>query len=390
MPNFQHVLPSGGYLNETGTNTHVVPGSGYVVETAASVPPGGAVAGNQVRFRFYYAPQLGAPSPYLAKSRQRNTGFGIAPPPPAPPWADRHKRYLGAQPTHVQGAHQARRIRSQVMPPIPIGIIVDNVMRSVLVSGTGQLIADNVMRSVLVQNTATLLVDGVMRQVLVTNPPPLLPFPVFPALPYGFPVKVRPVMSTIVSVGPAGREARYPKQASALWEFDLTFEELRDQTQNQTLYNIFYGLLQYQQLVQHFLMMYGQGGMFAFDAPWDDSRANQPIGTGDGSTYVFPVYRTWGSTSAQLAELVGMVNTVTNVKVNGVTVNPAHYYINVNKLVFQDASGNLYPPANGAQITMTFSFYYVCQFVNDEQEFEMFGENRWSVKTLTIRSMIVR
>lgn len=210
--------------------------------------------------------------------------------------------------------------------------------------------------------------------------------PTFPTIPESFPVKVTPVFDTVLGTMKSLREMRVAQRQVSLWEFEIPFEEMRDQTQNQTAYTPFSGLTQYQQLCQTFMSAYGQGGIFLFNAPWDNSRTNQTIGIGDGSTYVFTIYRQWGISPSALNEPIGFINTVTNVKVNGVTVSSSQYYAQANKLYFIDTGGGTHPPAANATITMSFGFYYLCSFVEDEQDFEEFAKNRWTanVKLRTV------
>lgn len=212
--------------------------------------------------------------------------------------------------------------------------------------------------------------------------------PIFPTLPIGFPVKVSIVMDTTIGTTKSLREMRVAQQTLPLWDIEIPFEELVDQTPNQTPYAPFAGFIQYQELAQTWVMMYGQSGNFLFDCPWDDSRSDQIIGVGDGTTYIFTISRTWGFGASATIAPVGAVNAVTNVKVNGTIISPSDYYIVGNKLYFQDTSGNTYPPGVGLDVTMTFSYYYLCRFVEDEQDFEEFAKSRWRVPSLKFRAMI--
>jgi hypothetical protein len=207
------------------------------------------------------------------------------------------------------------------------------------------------------------------------------PIPLFPPLPIGFPIKLSIVMDTTLGTTKSLREMRVMQQLYPLWDIEILFEELLDQTQNQIPYDDLVGYQQYQSLVQTWLMMYGQTGIFAFDAPWDDSRTDQIIGIGDSTQKDFTVFRTWGQASIATAEPVGMIGTVTNVKINGHVVNPNTYGISRNFINFHT------PPAANATITMTFGYYYVCRFVEDEQEFEEFSKNRWTVPSLKFRAV---
>ena len=212
--------------------------------------------------------------------------------------------------------------------------------------------------------------------------------PIFPTLPEGFPVKVSVVMDTTIGTTKSLREMRVAQQQYPIWDIELPFEELLDQTQNQSPYAPFVGLQQYMDLVQLWLMAYGQTNVFGFDCPWDDSRSNQLIGVGDGSSYVFDIYRTWGTGANATLAPVGLVNAVTQVQVNGITVPSSHYYIVRSKIYFIDKQGFVYPPGNGLDITITFSYYYLCRFTEDEQDFEEFSKDRWTVPSLKFRAVI--
>jgi uncharacterized membrane protein len=228
-----------------------------------------------------------------------------------------------------------------------------------------------------------IVVDGLVREALVgIGVFGCGPFPIFPPLPVGFPVKVSIVMDTVVGTTKSLREMRVAQRVFPLWDIEILFEELRDQTQNVTPDNRFTGFKQYQQLCQLWLMMYGQTNLFAFDCPWDDSRTNQTIGRGNGATTVFTIYRTWGEGATATIAPIGLINLVFNVSVDGTTIPSSQYTLGRNSITFGT------PPANGSIITMTFSFYYLCRFVEDEQDFEEFAKNRWTVTSLKFRAVL--
>ena len=210
-----------------------------------------------------------------------------------------------------------------------------------------------------------------LRQLLsgVTN------IPVFPTLPVGFPVVVKPTFANISGSIPSGRSMRAPQQTLPIWEFELNFESLRDQTQNSQPFLPLAGFTDFTKLSQVFIANIGQYGKFLFDAWWDDSRLDQPIALGDGTSTRFLMVRTWGYGLIQFTEPVGSVNVITNVKINGTVQDPSTYFITSNNvLVFRSA------PANGVTITSTFSYYYLCQFSEDMQDYSEFMKNRWTAK----------
>lgn len=238
-----------------------------------------------------------------------------------------------------------------------------------------------------------LIFSGLVREILALDVPNAGPVPVFgpidvfPTLPRGFPIKVTPTMDTIVGTTKSLREMRVPQRLVPLWDIEILFEGLKDQTQNQVPYTPFAGFDQYEEIVQTWLMMYGQTNVFAFDCPWDNSRLDQQIGVGDGVTHLFTIYRTWGIAPNATLAPIGVINQTLNVSVNGVTVSPTLYYTSGNRLYFVSADGQFHPPVAGGVITMTFTFYYLCRFLEDEQDFEEFSKNRWTVPSLKFRAV---
>lgn len=289
-------------------------------------------------------------------------------------------------PTVRSSALRQREQYTGALPPEHV-IIFDALIREVLVANNAVMALDSVVREVLAKSNSPLIVDMLIREVLGSSPPSAGPIPVFPTLPYGFPVKIRPTFKTTIGTVKSGREIRVAQQVLALWEIELKFEELRDRTQNQTPYAPLSAFSEYETLVENWLMMYGQFGVFAFDAPWDDSRQGQLIGVGDGSTFVFQFFRTWGTGTAELVEPVGIVNQVFTLYENGTPVSPSLYVIDRDVVRFVDSSGIPHPPANSAVITADFSFYYLCRFITDEQEFEEFFKNRWMVNGLKFQGV---
>ena len=104
-------------------------------------------------------------------------------------------------------------------------------------------------------------------------------------------------------------------------------------------------------------------------------------GTGDGATTVFTLQRTVG----EAAEPVGYVFSAdfTAVYVAGVLQDPDSYTFTApNTLTFNTA------PANGAQITASFRYYFICRFATDSQDFEEFMANLWTLHELKLTTVI--
>ena len=219
---------------------------------------------------------------------------------------------------------------------------------------------------------------------------PYGPIAIFPNLPESFPIKVSIVMDTIIGTSKSLREVRVAQQQLPLWDIEIPFQELRDETQNQIPYQPFVYPTVYQEfeeLVQIWLSMYGKTGVFGFNCPWDNSRLNQQIAVGDGITYSFTIVRSWGTGPTATLLPIGLIGEVLSVQVNSITAPSTHYTVDRNKLIFVDDLGNTYPPGDGDAITMTFTFYYLCRFTEDEQDFEEFSKNRWTVPSLKFRAV---
>src|SRR3546814_2093247 len=84
--------------------------------------------------------------------------------------------------------------------------------------------------------------------------------------------------------------------------------------------------------------MRGAYDYFLFTDPNSNTVINGGIGAGNGTNKFFTLGH---NTGPSYFEAVGYVNQITNVKLNGVTVNPADYSISYpNVIVFDTAPGN--------------------------------------------------
>lgn len=208
------------------------------------------------------------------------------------------------------------------------------------------------------------------------------PTPIMPSL-NGFSVHKIPNYSSLVATSVSGRELQACQQAYPLWEFNITYEVLRDETQNEIIDPEYSALTEFQQITQLFLACSGQYGRFFFEDLVDNSRLGQILGTGDGVTTVFRFVRTWGSGALSFEEPVGGVNNSKpiNVYLNGSPTVNYNIDLNLQNIEFVSA------PANGVVITADFYFYYFCRFLEDINDFEQFYHNLWSLKSLKFRSV---
>jgi hypothetical protein len=209
------------------------------------------------------------------------------------------------------------------------------------------------------------------------------PIGLFPDVPFGFPVKKSPKFATIAQTAKhTSRMSRAAQQMLPFWEFELTFEVLRDQSWNGQPYQPMNGFTEFEKLCGLFLDTYGQWGLFYYDDPSDNSRAGQYLGTGDGRQVDFPVVRTWGYGPTAFVEPVGGVNAISKVYFDGVAQGNFMFSWSGSVLTFNP------PPPPGVTITADFSFFYLCRFTEDTQLYEQFYKGFWQMKSLKFRSVL--
>ncbi|HMK89081.1 MAG TPA: DUF2460 domain-containing protein [Methylocystis sp.] len=195
--------------------------------------------------------------------------------------------------------------------------------------------------------------------------------PLFPALPgQTFAIKT-PVSATNIASDDSGREARTPIYGG-LYEFELAFDGLAAD-------GVSYPGLSAQSLqaiLGLYLQCQGGFGTFLYADPNDNAVMNQAIATGDGATTLYTLGRSMGAgfdTDFYVTSLAGV--TVNGTDAGGFTLVPP------NLLSFSTA------PASGAAIAASFSYAFVCRFVDDAADFENFMQNLWSTQSLKFRSV---
>src|SRR5579862_5714186 len=126
-------------------------------------------------------------------------------------------------------------------------------------------------------------------------------FPTLAGLEY--PVTRTPIFRTLVQESVSGRENRAALQLYPRWKWNLSFNFLRDDSNNE-----------FRTLLGFYLARQGAYDSFLFDDVDDDSAVAQSLGTGNGSQTNFQLVRTLGG----FTEPVLAPNVVTSVSVGGV------------------------------------------------------------------------
>lgn len=203
----------------------------------------------------------------------------------------------------------------------------------------------------------------------MTTPPS---FPTLAGL--GWSSHKKPTFSTIVAPHVSGREVRNALYQNPIWQFELTFDGLTSSASG-AFANL--GANSLQSLMGLFLQCQGQLGTFLYTDPTDGAATGQALATGDGTTTTFTFARTLGG----FLEPVGWVTGVSAVYLNGVAHGSGWSLSTPNGLVFAVA------PGAGVVVSADFSYAFQCRFDDDEEDFEQFMANLWTLKSLKFRSV---
>lgn len=190
----------------------------------------------------------------------------------------------------------------------------------------------------------------------------------------GWSLHRRPTWGTRIAASVSGREVRAPQYVAPLYEFELTYEVLNSGVA--ALGGAFTASMQ--ALLGFFQLCQGQYGSFLFTDPDFNTIAGGLIGTGTGAVTGFTLQRVLGG----YTEAVGWANAVTTVYVNGVALSGSAWTLTLPNTITLITA-----PASGALVTADFSYYSVCRFIDDIQDFEEWARNLHSVKSLKFRSV---
>lgn len=195
---------------------------------------------------------------------------------------------------------------------------------------------------------------------------------VFPSLPgIAWNVVRTPTWQTRTQVSVSGREVRQADWATPRYTWSLDYDFLRSDPS--------FGELQ--TLLGFFNKMQGSFGTFLYTDDDDHAATSQQIGIGDGTTVTFPLIRAFGG----YIEPINRVNTVSSVTVAGSAASPT---INYDAGIESGSSLTfLSPPAAGAAIIASFTYYWRCRFSNDTTDFTKFLYGLSSVSGLKFESV---
>jgi uncharacterized protein (TIGR02217 family) len=194
-------------------------------------------------------------------------------------------------------------------------------------------------------------------------------FPVLPGIAWN--VVRTPTWQTRTQQSVSGRETRQADWSYPRYTWSLDYDILRSTP----------GFSELQTLIGFINSMQGGFGTFLYRDDDDNAAVNQQLGVGDGATVTFPLIRSFGN----YIEPVGRVNAVSSVTVAGAA---AAYTVNYDVGTESGSTITLTaPPAAGATILASFTFYWRCRFSDDTVDFTKFLYGMSSVSGLKFESV---
>jgi uncharacterized protein (TIGR02217 family) len=186
--------------------------------------------------------------------------------------------------------------------------------------------------------------------------------PVFPTLAgVSWPVKRTPMWSTIAETSVSGRNSRSRRWSYPRYQIELPYEFLRADV----------GELD--SLMGFFNQVGGSADLWQFTDPDDGTATDAPFGTGDGTTVAFQLARTKGGFSEPVFAPTGTVA----IKAAGTPVSGSGFTVGTTGLITFNAA-----PANGAALTWSGAFNWLCRFNTDTTTFEKFMKNLWDNQSI--------
>lgn len=199
--------------------------------------------------------------------------------------------------------------------------------------------------------------------------------PVFPSLPgLAFPVKRAAEWSTVKQDALSGKRTRAQNFSYPVWHWEVSFDVLR--SSNVAVYAAFPELQELEALINSLM---GGTGLFLYQDPSDHTATAQLFATGDGASKTYQLVRSLSAGGFTSYEPVFFPNVITDVQVNGVTT--AVTLGNYGQVTFATA------PNAGALLTWDGTYYWGCQFDDDQFEFENFMLGLWAMRSLKWSSL---
>ncbi len=200
----------------------------------------------------------------------------------------------------------------------------------------------------------------------------------------------RPKHNVSVQTHQSGGEVRMSYWSEPLWEWDLTYELLRDGFRDGHAWD------ELKQIEGLFLASTGSLNGFSFYDDDDHTAFQSQLSVTSGTQTNFRLSRWRGTTREgqqyQNFEFIGFLDTLQpfNLYVDGALVDVSDpvwgYTLNTATPKSQLLVFNSTPPA-GHNLTCDLSWLYYVRFQADSQDFEKFMHQLWSLKKVTLSSL---
>ena len=192
----------------------------------------------------------------------------------------------------------------------------------------------------------------------------------------GWDVTRTPMWSNTVQQAVSGKETRIARWSYPRWQWELTFEFLRQGTVHGTAYT------EFSQLAGFFNARQGSFDSFLYQDADDNAITGQALGTGDGSKTAFQLIRSFGGFN----EPILAPNVVSHVYLNG-TNQPSGWSVSSWGSATPGVLTFTSPPGSGVAITADFSFFFPCRFTDDSLDFTKFMSALYAGKKVSFISI---
>ena len=201
---------------------------------------------------------------------------------------------------------------------------------------------------------------------------------VFPTLAgLGFSIKRTPQFKTRKQVSISGKETAIADMAYPRWQWELTFNVLRQGARGQSTFT------EMSDLVGFYNERQGGFDTFLYADQDDNSVTGQSIGTGDGSTTAFQLVRSFGG----FVEPVLAPNAVSAVYLNGVK-QTSGYTVSSWGATSPGVVTFTGAPGSGVAVSADFTYYFPCRFIEDSLQLEKFMAALYAVKSVKFMSVV--
>lgn len=186
----------------------------------------------------------------------------------------------------------------------------------------------------------------------------------------------RPIWNSRVQTSVGGYETRIALASLPRWRWSLSFEFLRQNTTD----------AEFQSLANFFNARQGKYDSFLYSDPSDNTISDsvslrQNFGTGDGATSGFQLGRSL--VASGVFEYIYNLNATPKIYKNAVLQVAGVDYNISNGLVAFTA-----PPAGGAALTWSGTYYWRARFDQDGSDFTEFMDAYWSLAELAFVSIL--